>query len=81
MYGLKYASAGFKVKIYEANAHLVQVNISNREPLPDEDDDGPAEPVHSALVQAAYAWDLAEILCARATEESLISEGEREMIF
>lgn len=47
---------------------LIQVDIPNREPLPDEHDDGAAEAVHAALVQAADARHLAQVLRVSAPE-------------
>lgn len=64
----------FDDNFMSVHVYLVEVDVADGEPLADEDDDGPAEPVHAALVQAADAGDLTQVLSARAPEKSLISE-------
>lgn len=41
--------------------YFIQIDITNGEPLPDEDYDRPAEPVYAALVQTTDARDLRQI--------------------
>lgn len=65
---------------FNIETYFVQINIADREPLADEDDDGSAEAVHTALVEAADAGDLAQVLGACATEKPLVSGAKKSGI-
>lgn len=59
--------------------HLIQIDITNGEPLPDEDDDRPTEPIYAALVQTTDARDLRQVLVVGASQQTLVSV-EKETI-
>ena len=60
------------IDYYDVSIHLVQVDFIVFEPLSDEDNDGPAKLVMPALIQAANARDLSEILRFGPTKQPLV---------
>lgn len=59
-------------QVDEVEQGLVQVDLFEAEPLADEDDDGPAEAVHAALVQAADAGHLGQVLGPGPAQQPLV---------
>lgn len=68
VYGIYIKINNISIPLLHPNTHLIQVDIPDGEPLADEHDDGAAEAVHAALVQAADARHLAQVLRVRAPE-------------